>query len=70
MTTAGLWVKVAGGRLAVQYLERAGKWAADVDKDVVDELEQIRLRLLIRLNKLEELTAAETGPDNKGEPDG
>jgi hypothetical protein len=55
---------VAGGKLALQYLERAGDWAADIDPYIVSELEEIRLQLLRRL---EELSASQTAPDEDAE---
>jgi hypothetical protein len=64
MASAGLWLRMAGGRLAVEYLERARRWAADVDpgdQGIVLDLEQIRLRLLNRLHRLEEMSALHTG---------
>jgi hypothetical protein len=64
--SAGLWLRMAGGRLAVQYLERAADWAADVDQDIVWEVEQIRLKLLYRLRRLEEMS----GPDSRATGDG
>lgn len=47
-----LLLRMAAGRLAIQYLERAGEWAADVDQHIVPELEDVRRRLLDRVETL------------------
>jgi hypothetical protein len=48
-----LWVRLAGGRLAIQYLERAGEWGAMVDESIARDLEAVRRRLLDRINALD-----------------
>ena len=52
--TAAHWLRIAGARLAVQYVERAGEWAADIDEAVAWDLRDIRQRLLDRIKTLSE----------------
>jgi hypothetical protein len=47
-----LWMRRAGARLAVDYLERAEGWVAGVDEGIVGELLDIRRRILGRIDAL------------------
>jgi hypothetical protein len=51
-STEVLWMRRAGARLAVEYLERAEEWVAGVDEDIVGELFEIRRRILGRIEAL------------------
>jgi hypothetical protein len=42
-------MKVAEARMAVQYLERAENWAAEVDEDIAAALVLIHRRLLDKI---------------------
>jgi hypothetical protein len=50
--TEVLWMRRAGARLAVDYLERAEGWVAGVDEGIVGELLDIRRRILGRIDAL------------------
>jgi hypothetical protein len=50
--TEVLWMRLAGARLAVEYLERAEEWVAGVDEEIVVELLDIRRRILGRIDAL------------------
>jgi hypothetical protein len=43
---------LAEARMAVQYLERAESWAAEVDEDIVADLFQIHRRLLDKIDRM------------------
>lgn len=43
---------LAEARMAVQYLERAENWAAEVDEDIVADLSQIHRRLLDKIDHM------------------
>jgi hypothetical protein len=47
-----LWMRRAGARLAIEYLERAEDWVACVDEDIVGELLDIRRRILGHIDTL------------------
>jgi hypothetical protein len=51
-STDVLWMRRAGARLAIEYLERAGEWVACVDEDIVSELLDIRRRILGHIDAL------------------
>jgi hypothetical protein len=47
-----LWMRLAGARLALDYLERAEGWVAEIDEDIPGELVDIRRRILGRIDAL------------------
>ena len=46
------WTTVAEARMALQYLERAENWAAEVDEEIVAALVQVHQRLLDKITNL------------------
>jgi hypothetical protein len=57
-------VLIAEGRMAVEFLERATYWAADVDRESVADMAVIQRRLLERIQHLVQLPKTwRAGPD-------
>jgi hypothetical protein len=51
------WTTVAEARMALQYLERAENWAAEVDEEIVVALVQVHQRLLDKIVNLSRVDA-------------
>jgi hypothetical protein len=59
-------VLIAEGRMAVEFLERAADWAADVDRDSVADMAVIQRRLLERIQHLVQLPkTCDAVPDSR-----
>ena len=57
-------VLIAEGRMAVEFLERAADWAADVDRESVADMAVIQRRLLQKIQHLVQLPrTCPAGPD-------